>query len=434
MLKIKILCAVAVLSFAPVLAAEELSETGQFLDGVAAIVNEGVVLKSQLMQQTAMIIKRARESDPPMQLPPANVLREQLLERLIITEIQLQRAAMIGLQVSDQYLNESIAQIAASNNVRFEDMPALLAQEGVNYAAFREEMRDEITLDQLRRIDVGQRINVSPREIQQCIADLEGNVAVNSDYNLSHILISMSESATAAQIDEAKSKADEVYAQLIDGADFSEMAIRYSDAQTALDGGALGWLKGDQLPTLYTDIVAAMEAGDVSEPFRSASSFHIVKVNDLRSAIQRSEVEQVLVRHILVTPNEIIDDETAKQQLEDALEKLADGEDFGELAKLMSDDPGSANNGGEMDWSGPGTFVPEFEEVVDASEIGEISDPFRSRFGWHVVEVMDRRVYDNTEDLKQSNCDVRIRNGKMEEETQLWIQRLRDEAYVETRI
>lgn len=434
MLKIKILCAVAVLSFAPVLAAEELSETGQFLDGVAAIVNEGVVLKSQLMQQTAMIIKRARESDPPMQLPPANVLREQLLERLIITEIQLQRAAMIGLQVSDQYLNESIAQIAASNNVRFEDMPALLAQEGVNYAAFREEMRDEITLEQLRRIDVGQRINVSPREIQQCIADLEGNVAVNSDYNLSHILISMSESATAAQIDEAKSKADEVYAQLIDGADFSEMAIRYSDAQTALDGGALGWLKGDQLPTLYTDIVAAMEAGDVSEPFRSASSFHIVKVNDLRSAIQRSEIEQVLVRHILVTPNEIIDDETAKQQLEDALEKLADGEDFGELAKLMSDDPGSANNGGEMDWSGPGTFVPEFEEVVDASEIGEISDPFRSRFGWHVVEVMDRRVYDNTEDLKQSNCDLRIRNGKMEEETQLWIQRLRDEAYVETRI
>lgn len=434
MLKIKTLCAVAVLSFAPVLAAEELSETGQFLDGVAAIVNEGVVLKSQLMQQTAMIIKRARESDPPMQLPPANVLREQLMERLIITEIQLQRAAMIGLQVSDQYLNESIAQIAASNNVRFEDMPALLAQEGVNYAAFREEMRDEITLEQLRRIDVGQRINVSPREIQQCIADLEGNVAVNSDYNLSHILISMSESATAAQIDEAKSKADEVYAQLIDGADFSEMAIRYSDAQTALDGGALGWLKGDQLPTLYTDIVAAMEAGDVSEPFRSASSFHIVKVNDLRSAIQRSEVEQVLVRHILVTPNEIIDDETAKQQLEDALEKLADGEDFGELAKLMSDDPGSANNGGEMDWSGPGTFVPEFEEVVDASEIGEISDPFRSRFGWHVVEVMDRRVYDNTEDLKQSNCDLRIRNGKMEEETQLWIQRLRDEAYVETRI
>lgn len=422
------------MSFAPVLAAEELSETGQFLDGVAAIVNEGVVLKSQLMQQTAMIIKRARESDPPMQLPPANVLREQLMERLIITEIQLQRAAMIGLQVSDQYLNESIAQIAASNNVRFEDMPALLAQEGVNYAAFREEMRDEITLEQLRRIDVGQRINVSPREIQQCIADLEGNVAVNSDYNLSHILISMSESATAAQIDEAKSKADEVYAQLIDGADFSEMAIRYSDAQTALDGGALGWLKGDQLPTLYSDIVAAMEAGDVSEPLRSASSFHIVKVNDLRSAIQRSEIEQVLVRHILVTPNEIIDDETAKQQLEDALEKLADGEDFGELAKLMSDDPGSANNGGEMDWSGPGTFVPEFEEVVDASEIGEISDPFRSRFGWHVVEVMDRRVYDNTEDLKQSNCDLRIRNGKMEEETQLWIQRLRDEAYVETRI
>jgi peptidyl-prolyl cis-trans isomerase SurA len=432
--KFKSLCAIVAITAAPALAAEELSETGEFLDGVAAIVNEGVVLKSQLMQQTAMIIKRARDSDPPMQLPPPNILREQLLERLIITEIQLQRAAMIGLQVSDQYLNESIAQIAASNNVRFEDMPALLAQDGVDYATFRREMREEITLEQLRRIDVGQRINVSPREIQQCIADLEGNVAINSDYNLSHILISMPESATAAQIQEAQETAQNVYEQLTEGADFSEMAIRYSNAQTALNGGALGWLQGEQLPTLYTDIVAAMEAGDVSEPFRSSSSFHIVKVNDLRSAIQRSEIDQVLVRHILVSPNEIIDDETAQQQLEDAREKLANGEDFGELAKLMSDDPGSANNGGEMDWSGPGTFVPEFEEVVDAAEPGAVSEPFRSRFGWHIVEVMDRRVYDNTEDLKTSNCDIKIRNSKMEDETQLWVQRLRDEAYVETRI
>ena len=419
---------------APFAVAEELSETGQFIDGIAAIVYDGVVLKSQLNDQMAAIIQRARETEPPMQLPPANVLREQLLERLIINEIQLQRAARIGLQVSDAMLNESIARIAAQNNARFEDMPVLLAQDGIDYATFRRELREEITLDQLRRIDVGQRISVSPREIQQCLADLEGNVAINSDYNLSHILISIPEAATAEQIDEAQTEAQSIYEQLQAGADFGEMAIRYSDAQTALDGGALGWLKGEQLPTLYTDVVAEMLAGEVSTPFRGASSFHIVRVNDLRSAVQRSEVEQVKVRHILVTPNEVIDDETAKQRLDDALERVTNGEEFGEIAKLLSDDPGSANNGGEMDWAGPGTFVPEFEEVVNNSEIGDISEPFRTRFGWHILEVMERRTYDNTEDLKESNCDLRIRNGKMEEETQLWMQRLRDESYVDKRI
>lgn len=434
MLKIKWLSCTVLLVSAAFAAAEELSDTGEFIDGIAAIVDDGVVLKSQLQNQLAMIIQRARESDPPMQLPPANVLREQLLERLIITEIQLQRAARIGLQVSDAMLNEAIARIAAQNNVRFEDMPALLAQDGIDYATFRREMREEITLDQLRRIDVGQRISVSAREIQQCIADLEGNVTLNSDYNLSHILISIPEAATATQIDAAQTQARDIVEQLQGGADFGEMAIRYSDAQTALDGGALGWLKGEQLPTLYTDIVAEMQPGEVSEPFRGASSFHIVKVNDLRSAIQRSEVEQTKVRHILISPNEVIDDETAKQRLNDALEKLENGEEFGELAKLISDDPGSANNGGEMDWAGPGTFVPEFEEIVNNAEIGKVSEPFQSRFGWHIVEVLDRRVYDNTEDLKESNCDLRIRNGKMDEETQLWMQRLRDEAYVDKRI
>lgn len=434
MLKINRLCAIAAVLAAPFAHADELSDTGEFLDGVAAIVNEGVVLKSQLRHQTAMIIKRARDANPPMQLPPANVLREQLLERLILTEIQLQRAGMIGLQISDAMLNQYIDNIARENGVSFEDMPAVLAQDGIDYATFRRELRDEITLDQLRRIDVGQRISVSPREIEQCIADLEGNVAVNSDYNLSHILISMPESATAAQIEEARAEAQLVYDRLMDGADFRQLAIRYSDAQTALEGGALGWLKGEQLPTLYTDIVAAMEAGDVSEPFRSSSSFHIVKVNELRSAIQRSEVDQIRLRHILVSPNEVIDSETAKQRLEDALEKIRSGEqEFGEVAKLLSDDPGSANNGGEMDWTGPGVFVPEFEEISNTAEIGTVTEPFQTRFGWHILEVLERRVYDNTEDLKESNCDQRIRLSKMEEETQLWMQRLRDEAYVDIR-
>ena len=423
-----------ILLTASVAGAAELTKTGEFLDGIAAIVNDGVVLKSQVIDQTKMIIERASKADPPMRLPPAPVLREQLLEQLILNEIQLQRADRIGLQVSDQILNEAIGNIAKQNGVKFEDMPALLAKEGVDYADFRRDLREQITLDQLRQIDVGQRIDVSPREIEQCVADLENNAAIESDYNLSHILIAIPEPATAQEVAAAKAKADDVYQKLQDGANFGEMAIRYSDAQTALDGGSLGWMKGDELPTMYTDVVVAMQAGEVSKPFRSSSSFHIVKVNDIRSAVQHSEINQVKVRHILITPNEIIDDQTAKQELNDALERIKNGEDFGEVAKLMSDDPGSASLGGDLGWAGPDTFTPEFESVVDKTKIGEISKPFRTPFGWHILQVLDRRVYDNTEDLKKGKCVTKIRKGKLDEETELWLRRLRDEAYVDTRV
>ena len=432
MLNIKYLYAFVALAAAPLLAAEELSDTGEFVDGIAAVVNEGVVLKSQLQDEVASIVVRAGKED--LQLPPADVLREQVLERLILTEVQLQRADLIGLQVSDQMLNDSIARIADANNVQFEEIPALLAADGVDYPDFRRNLREEMTLDQLKRIDVGQRISVSPREIEQCIADLEGSVAVNSEYNLSHILIEMSESANADEIAETEARALSIYEEIQNGADFGEMAVRYSSHQTALQGGALGWMIGAQVPTIYADVVIDLEPGEVSRPIRSASSFHIVIVNELRSADERSQVDQVHVRHILITPNQIIDDETAKQRLEDAVEKIENGEDFGELAKLLSDDPGSANSGGDMGWTDPGTFVAEFDEVVENSEVGVVSEPFKSRFGWHIVELLGERVYDNTEDLKERNCDARIRNSKMDEETQAWARRLRDEAFIDIRI
>jgi peptidyl-prolyl cis-trans isomerase SurA len=430
-LKIKYLCAVAVLAAAPLTVADELSETGEFLDGVVAIVNDGVVLKSQLRDETALIRKRAQEQG--FQLPPANVLEEQVLERLILTEIQLQRANQIGLSVSDQMLNDSIARMAQQAGIPFDQMPAALASDGIDYADFRRGMREEITLEQLRRIMVGQEIDVSDREIEQCITDLEDNVVVNSSWNLSHILINLPDGATAAQIEETRKEAQSIYEQIIDGADFGEMAIRYSQSDTSLRGGSLGWIEGQQIPSFFVDILADMNAGDISEPFRTSSSYHIVKVNELRSAIQRSEINQTKARHILITPNEIIDDATAKQQLENALERIEEGEDFGELAKLLSDGP-TAPVGGDLGWSDPGSFVPEFERVLDDLEIGEISEPFRSPFGWHIVEVLERRVYDNTEDLKRRNCDARIRNSKMEDETQLWMSRLRDEAFVVKRL
>lgn len=411
--------------------AEDLSTTGELLDSIAAVVNEGVVLTSELNRQTALISQRAMEQG--LQLPPPSVLREQVLERLIIEQIQLQLADRIGIQISDQMLSSAIAQVAAENGIPFERLPEVLAEQGIDYAAYRRDMRKELTLDQLRRIDVAQRISVTPREVQQCIADLEDNAVVNSEYNLSHILISVPPSATAQQYEEAQTEALYVYQQLQGGADFGEMAVRYSDSQNSLEGGSLGWRSGDMLPTIFSDVVVNMQAGDVTEPIRAASGFHLVRVNEIRGINQKSEIEQMKIRHILITPNEIIDDETAKQRLEDAREKLEAGADFGELAKLLSDDPGSANQGGDLGWRGPGEFVPEFEKVAQGMEIGEVSEPFKSRFGWHILEVTDHRVYDNTEDLKEQNCIQRVRNGKLAEETELWVRRLRDEAYVNIR-
>jgi peptidyl-prolyl cis-trans isomerase SurA len=295
-------------------------------------------------------------------------------------------------------------------------------------------MREQLLLDQLRRIDVVGRISVAPREIEHCLADLEDNVVENSEYDLSHIFISVADSRTADDYAEAETEARYVYKQLQEGADFAEMAVRYSDRENALSGGSLGWRKGDQLPTIYADVVGSMEAGDFSEPIRAVSGYHIVKVNEVRGVNQHSEVEQMKIRHILITPNEIIDDATAEQQLKEAVVRIISGEDFGEVAKLLSDDPGSANDGGEMGWSSPGAFVPEFEEVANNAKIGDITEPFKTRFGWHILEVMDRRTYDNTEELKESSCIQRVRNGKLEEETELWMRRIRDEAFVDIRI
>jgi len=412
--------------------AEEMSDTGLFVDGLAAIVNEGVVLKSELSRQTELIALRAQEGG--MTLPPPDVLQEQVLERLIVEEIQMQRAQRIGIQISDQQLNAAIGEIARNAGIQLDDMPAVLAEEGIEYGEYRRDMRRQMIMEQLRRIDVVQRISVSPREIQQCVDDLEDNVVVNSDFNLSHILISVPEAANAEEFAEAETEANLVYSQLVEGTEFSELAIRYSDSQTGLEGGNLGWRKGDQLPTLFSSVVGSMQAGDFSRPIRAISGFHLVKVDEIRGVNQKSEVDQMFVRHILVTPNEIIDDETAKQRLEDAYERIANGEDFGEVAKLMSDDPGSANDGGETGWTGAGTFVPEFEEIANNAETGVVSEPFRSRFGWHILEVMERRVYDNTEDLKESNCVERVRNGKLANESELWVRRIRDEAFVDIRI
>ncbi|MEQ8206343.1 MAG: peptidylprolyl isomerase, partial [Woeseia sp.] len=250
-------------------AAEPLSESGKMLDGIAAVVNEGVVLKSELQQQTAAI--RQRAAAEKLTLPPDDVLQEQVLERLVLEQIQLQRASRFGVQISDQMVNAALAQLAQQNGIPFERLPEVMAADGIDYGAYRRDIRKQLTLEQLRQIDVIGRITVAPREIQQCVADLENNVVGNSEYNLSHILISVPEAATAEQFSVAKDKAQEVYEELQNGADFGEMAVRYSDSETGLEGGLLGWRKGDQLPTLFSDVVGDLDAGEYSTPIRAIS-------------------------------------------------------------------------------------------------------------------------------------------------------------------
>ena len=437
----KYLVAFLALSTAAVCAAQEdddapavpLSETGTKLDGIVAVVNEGVVLQSQLDAQLAAIQARAEREN--LRLPPDGVVREQVLEQLIVEQVQLQRADRIGIQISDQMLNTALARISEQNGIDFAALPAMLATEGIDYGQYRREMRTQLILEQLRQIDVVGRISVAPREIEMCIADLEDNVVGNSEYRLSHILISVPESATAEEFAEAEAEANEVYRKHTEGEDFAALAIEHSDSpQTKLQGGDLGWRKGDELPTLFADVVGPLQVGESSLPIRAVSGYHLVQVADLRGVNQRSEIEQVNVRHILVSPNEIIDKDTALQKIKDARQQLLDGAEFAAVAKLFSDDPGSANAGGEMGWTGPGTFVPEFENVANTIEPGVISEPFETRFGWHILEVQGRRTYDNTEEVKEMSCVERVRNSKLANEAELWVRRIRDEAYVDKRI
>ena len=412
--------------------AKELSTTGEMLDGIAAIVNEGVVLKSQLQKEIKTITLRASQED--MQLPSEDIIQEQVLESLIVEEIQLQRAERIGLQLSDQILNSTIANISQQNNIPFEKLPEALAAEGIDYAEYRRDIRKNLILEQLRDIEVIRKITVSPREIDVCLEDFEDGVVSDSEYDLSHILISAPESATIEDFTTIEREAEDIHEQLIAGANFGEIAIEFSDSQTGLDGGSLGWRKGSELPTIFSDIVKSLKVGEISRPYRTKSGFHIVKINDLRSTFSRSEVEQMKVRHILVVPNEIIDNETAKQKLTDAQREIQDGKNFSDIATILSEDPGSKDSGGDMGWVNPGTFVEEFENVAKNLEIGIVSEPFRSRFGWHILEVLGRRTHDNTEERKESICSNSIRNSKFTDEVELWLRRIRDEAYVEIRI
>ncbi len=409
----------------------ELSDTGERLDGIAALVNDGVVLISELQTQTNMIVQRLRAEGT--QLPPQDVLIQQVLENLIVGEIQLQRAAREGIVIPDEVLNRALSDIARRNNTTLRQLPELLAADGIDYAAYREEMRDQIVMEQLRQRDVIARIGVTERELQDYLERERNTSYQNQRYNVSHILVTLPASTKPADLKTAQDKAWKIYDQLKEGADFAEMAVTYSNAQTALEGGSMGWRDGEALPSIFADVVPNMQKGDISEPIRSSSGFHIVKLNDVEGneAIMESQVH---ARHILIETNEVLDDDVAEQKLVEIRQGIIDGDDFSAVAKAVSDDPGSAVEGGDLGWTGPGVFVGPFEETINSLEIGEISQPFKSPFGWHIVEVLERRVHDTTDDVERQRAMMAIRESKLAEETELWLRQLRDEAFVEYRI
>lgn len=409
----------------------ELSDTGELLDSIAAVVNDGVVLTSELKIEIQQIVARLEAQGT--QVPPMSQLAPQILERLVIRRIQLQRAERIGMQIPDETLNIALADIAERNGVSLSDLPDMLRREGIDYANYRMEMRDQLIVEQLRQRDVIGSINVTPRELEDYLERQAGRANRNVEFKLSHILISTSANADPENVATAEKRAWEIYERATNGEPFVELAIAYSDGQQALDGGDMGWRKGEELPTLFADIVPGLEIGQVGEPIRSASGFHLVRLDDRRGAEPIME-SQTRARHILITANEILDDEAVRQKLTEIRQQIIDGDSFEAVAKVVSEDPGSAINGGDLGWNGPDMFVPEFQAVCDQLEIDEISEPFRSNFGWHVIQLLDRRVHDTTDEVMHQEAMMAIRNSKLNEETELWARRLRDQAFVEYRL
>jgi peptidyl-prolyl cis-trans isomerase SurA len=422
------------LGFAAVAAAAQapLSTRGVPLDRIVAVVNDGVVLESELESATRDVRERLQSQN--VAPPPEAILRSQVLERLVLEEIQAQRADRAGITASDEQVNAAMEDIARRNGVPFAELPARLASQGIVYADYRAQLKREIQRQMLRSRDVMQRISISPRELDQYLEQQKKMATAANEYNVSHILIAVAQDASPATVAAASKLAQEIVARARQGEDFAKLAVTYSSSQTALEGGALGWRKGPELPTFLADIVARLKPGEVSDVLQTSTGFHIVRLNDKRSTSGSQIVQQVHLRHILIKTNEVMDDATVRQRLSQMRERILAGEDFAVLAKTTSEDPGSAVNGGDLGWAQLSAYVGEFARVADKLKDNEISEPFKSEYGWHIVQMLGRRQFDNTETAAREQAYEALRDARLDEATEAWLQQLRDEAYVEIRI
>jgi peptidyl-prolyl cis-trans isomerase SurA len=414
------------------LAAEGVADApGVLLDRVVAIVNDGIVTQSELNEAMNTAIRRMREARGGADMPPLADIRRQVLDQLILNRIQSQRAERIGIRVDDEAVNRELTELARENGLTLDQLPLVLERDGYNYAAFREERRQEIARQGLRRREVLQRVNITPRELEQFMERLKKLPDEQAEYNISHILIALPPDATQEQVNEYAARAEEVSRRAATE-DFAQLAVTYSNAQTALEGGQMGWRSGAELPTLLAETVAALKPGEVSRPIvANNGDFHIVKLNAMRTAVGDPVQEQTHARHILLTTNALQDDATVRQRLSDIRRRVLEGEDFAVFAASLSTDEASAVDGGNLGWTNPGDMVPLFEAEMRKLQDGEISEPFQTEFGWHIVQVLGRRTVDITEDMLRTRAIMQLRQSKADDQLDGWLRELREESYIE---
>jgi len=400
-------------------------------DRIIAIVNDDVIVATELDSRVDEVRAQLRVVGTPS--PPYPVLQKQVLERVIMDRLQLQIADLSGIRISEEQLNAAISDMASSNGLTLRQLRDVLRRDGYDFLRFREQIRDQIRISQVRQTQIRDSVIVSDREVDNFLVMESKLGAPDLEYRLGHILLATPEAASPTDIAVARDAAIQVRQRLDSGADFGEMAVTYSHGQQALNGGDLGWKSASQLPTIFVALIPRMEPGNVSEPVQSANGFHLIKLLEVRGN-QRHIVTQTHARHILVRPNELISDLDAETRLTQLVDRIEDGEDFAELARSHSDDRASAIRGGDLGWTNPGDLIPRFEDIANALTPGDVSSPFRTQFGWHVVQVLERRDHDNTDELKRHRAREQIRERKVEEESQAWLRQLRDAAYVEYRL
>ena len=400
------------------------------LNRVVAVVNNDVVLQSELSERIKTTEAQLKKQSTP--IPPPNVLRRQVLERLIMERLQLQLAEKNGIRVDDEGLNKALRRIAEQNKVTLPEFKKILEKEGYSFPAFREELRAELTIGELRRRQVENRIQITDREIDNVLLTAASQANADDEYRVGHILVGVREGASTSEVEAARTRAESTLQELRRGADFSEVAVARSEGERNLEGGDLGWRHLSQLPAVVADSVMRLKQGQVSDLIRDPAGFHIVKVLDVRRG-QRLVVNQAHVRHIVLRPDQTHTEDAVRTRLEQLRRRVQGGESFAELARAHSADAPSAARGGDLGWLNPGDVVPEFERVVSGLQPGEISEPFRTQFGWHIAQVIERRQHDSTDEVRRARARDYVRQRKVDEETQIWARRLRDEAYVEIR-
>ena len=401
------------------------------MDRIIAIVDQSVITEQELIDRTRTV--RAQLEKQGTQLPPENILERQILERLIVDSLQLQLAAQTGLKVDDTQLDKTIERIAEQNKMSLDEFKAALEKDGISLRKFREDIRNEITIARLREREVDNRLNVSEGEIDNYLTTQANRGEEQDEFEISHILIRTPEDSSPEDLQKAKTKTQDALKQLAAGASFAQVSAAVSDAPNALEGGAMGWKSGAQLPALFLSTLKSMQPGEVSTPIRSPNGFHILKLTNRRGGSSSLVVGQTHARHILIKLSEVVSEKDAKRKMDSIKERLDNGAKFEEMARQYSED-GSANNGGDLGWVNPGDTVPPFEKAMNTLGLGEISEPVLSPFGWHIIQVLERRQQDMTKEASRLKARQEIRARKSEEAYQDWIRELRDRAFVELRL